>query len=51
MHEKQITREDYKQMREENIIIRILRLLAEEQLISLEEEIRGKEIFRKEAGK
>ena len=51
MQEKHITREDYKQMREENIVIRILRLLAEEQLISLEEEIKGKEFLRKEAGK
>lgn len=51
MQEKQVTRKKNKQMREENIILKILRLLAEEQLISLEEEIRGKELFRKESGK
>lgn len=51
MQEKQRTRKDDKQRKEENIINKILRLLSEEQFISLEEEIRGKELLRKETGK
>lgn len=51
MWEEQIIRDNDKRNREENIIIKILRLLADEHFISLEEEIRGKEFLKKEAGK
>lgn len=37
-------------IKEESIIFKTLRLLAGEHLISLEEELEGKETFRKGAG-
>lgn len=49
MPEKLTVRDNAKVMKEESIICRILRLLAEEHLISLEEELRGKAVFQKEA--
>ncbi|WP_208068612.1 hypothetical protein [Extibacter sp. GGCC_0201] len=49
MPEKLTVRDNAKVMKEESIMCRILRLLAEEHLISLEEELRGKAVFQKEA--
>lgn len=48
MLEKQIASGDNKRIKEEKIIIKTLRLLAEEHLITLEEEIIGTELFHKE---
>lgn len=36
-----------KRIKEEKMIFRMLRLLAEEHLISLEEEMKGKELFQR----
>lgn len=48
MSEERVVGKYVKRKKEENIIYEILRLLAEEHFISLEEEIRGKEILQRE---
>lgn len=47
MSVKPVITEIDKKRKEQDIILKILRLLNEEQLISLEEEVRGEEICRR----
>ncbi len=51
MSEKLITiKKADKKVKEQNIMLKVLRLLAEEQLITIEEELKGEELIRKELG-
>ncbi|KMZ55152.1 hypothetical protein [Dorea sp. D27] len=49
MPEKSTAGKNAIRIKEESILFKILRLLAEEHLISLEEELKGKELLQKEA--